>query len=363
MSAIADMWPYWILFLCPALAALTTRRSAGSLNSYSPRWTAAWVAAVAGLTLFIGYRQEVGGDWLNYFDYLEGVEGLDLSAVLELPDPGYQLLNWLSLQLGWGVFGPNVITAFLFTVGLASFCINQPRPWLALAVAVPYLVIVVGMGYTRQAAALGCALLGLIALQKGSTTKFIVWVLVGATFHKTAVLLLPISALANTRNRYTTALWVVIVTAVAYVVLLKDSAENLYVNYIEAEYQSEGALIRLLMNALPAAVLLMRRRTFQFGAAESRLWRLFAYISLLLLVVLFVTSASAAVDRLALYMLPLQMVVFARLPTVLSRGRAQNQLTVAVIAYYALVQFVWLHFGAHAIYWLPYKFMPLEAAL
>lgn len=355
------MWPYWILFLCPALAALATRHSSRGVLSVSPRWTPGWLAAAAALTLFIGYRQEVGGDWLNYYDYLEGVQGLDLSAVLQLPDPGYQLLNWFAVQLDWGVFGPNVIAAFLFTIGLIKFCLHQPRPWLALAVAVPYLVIVVGMGYTRQAAALGCSLLGLVALQKGSTRKFVVWVLLGATFHKTAVLLLPISALANTRNRYATAAWVAVVTAAAYFLLLKDAAENLYVNYVEAEYQSEGALVRLLMNALPAAILLVRWRSFQFGVAEARLWRLIAYISLLLLGVLFMTSASTAVDRLALYMLPLQLVVFSRLPAVWNRGRAQNQWTGAVLLYYALVQFVWLQFGTHAIYWLPYRFMPLEA--
>lgn len=354
------MWPYWIAFLFPALFALTSSRGTRLGAPYSPRWTPGWLTAALALTLFIGYRQEVGGDWLNYFEYLDTVEGLDVIAVLQLPDPGYQFLNWVSVELGWGVFGPNVMTALLFAIGLIAFCLAQPRPWLAFAVAIPYLVIVVGMGYTRQAAALGGALLGLVALQKGSTGKFIAWVVLGATFHKTAVLLLPLAALANTRNRYTTGFWVIVVTAGAYVLLLKDSAENLYVNYIEAEYESEGAMIRSLMNAVPAGILLWRWRRFQFRDQEGRLWRLFAYISLLLFAVLFVTSASTAVDRLALYMLPLQIVVFSRLPIVLSRAGAQIHLTGAVLLYYALVQFVWLNFGTHAIYWLPYRFMPLE---
>lgn len=357
------MWPYWILFLCPALAAVLSKHSAIPAKFYTARWTLGWVTTALGLILFIGFRQEVGGDWFNYVDYLDGVQGLDLISVFQMSDPGYQFLNWLSVQLDWGVFGPNVITALIFTIGLVTFCRNQQRPWLALAVSVPYLVIVVAMGYTRQAAALGCALLGLVGLQKGSTRKFVAWVIVGATFHKTAVLLLPIAALASTRNRTTTFFWVVIVTVVAYFVLLKNSAESLYVNYVEAEYESQGALVRLLMNALPAAILLLRWRRFQFREAEGRLWKLFAYVSLLLLAVLFLTSASTAVDRLALYMLPLQMVVFSRFPAVWNGGRGQNQLTGAVIAYYAIVQFVWLNFGAHAIYWLPYRFMPFEGVL
>ena len=35
------------------------------------------------------------------------------------------------------------------------FVRRQPMPWLGLLVAIPYLVIVVGMGYSRQAIALG----------------------------------------------------------------------------------------------------------------------------------------------------------------------------------------------------------------
>ena len=43
-----------------------------------------------------------------------------------------------------------------------------------------------------------------------------------------------------------------ITAVVLYYVLLADSVDNLVTNYIEAEYQSEGAAIRLAMNAVPA---------------------------------------------------------------------------------------------------------------
>ena len=90
----------------------------------------------------------------------------------------------------------------IFAIGLVFFCRNLPRPWLALAVAVPYLVIVVAMGYTRQGVALGLAMLGLVALGKKGTGWFVFWVMLAATFHKTAVLLLPLAALAAAHNRF-----------------------------------------------------------------------------------------------------------------------------------------------------------------
>lgn len=357
------MLTYWLMFLVPAAAALFSRdrsaRGLGGLRDY--RLDGLWWLIVAVLTLLIGFRLEVGGDWFNYFNYLLRVQNLDLAAVLALDDPGYHLLTWWSVKAGWGVFGLNLMGGAIFAVGLAVFCRNLPRPWLALVVAVPYLVIVVGMGYSRQAIALGFAMLGLVALGRKSTAWFVVWVVLGATVHKSAVLLLPIAALAASRNRWLTLALVGVVAAGAYGLLLEQSVDALYTNYVDAQYQSQGALIRLVMNALPAAILLGWQRRFDFSEGEVLLWCWFAIISLVLLGVLMLTPASTAVDRVALYMLPLQLVVFSQFPDVIGRRGKRNDRQVAgVLAYYAAVQFVWLTFATHSKYWLPYRFYPLE---
>lgn len=222
--------------------------------------------------------------------------------------------------------------------------------------AVPYLIIVVGMGYTRQGIAIGLAMLGLVALGRQRMVKFVVWVLLGATFHKSAVLLLPIAALAATRKRLWTAFWVAVIVAGAYFVFLESSVDALYAGYIEAAYESQGALIRLLMNAVPAVILLLWRRHFEMTLAQMRLWMWFSLISLVLLVSYFLTPASTALDRMALYMLPLQLAVFAHIPEVFGRRKARNEVFVmAILLYYAAIQFVWLNFATHARYWLPYQ--------
>jgi len=229
---------------------------------------------------------------------------------------------------------------------------------------VPYLVIVVAMGYSRQGSALGLVMPGLVALGRRETRWFVFWVVLGAAFHKSAVILLPVAALVATRNRYWTTLWVGVVALGAYMLLLEEAVESLVTDYVEAEYQSQGAIIRLLMNAVPAVILLLWRRRFEFSEAEAVLWRWFAIISLALLGVFLVSPSSTAVDRVALYMLPLQLVVFAHLPDVLGhRGRRNDELVLAVLFYYATVQFVWLNFASHAVAWLPYRFYPLEAWL
>lgn len=355
------MWPYWMMFLVPAAAALMERARSDNKDTRPERPGIGWVAAMIGFTLVVGYRYKVGADWGAYLDQLLRVRGTTLGYVLSIPDPGYQLTNWLSLEAGGDVFTVNLVCGGLLAIGLGSLCQTLPRPWLALAVSVPYLMIVVGMGYSRQGVAVGMGMLGMAALKKHSPLRFMAWTIVGATFHKTAVLLLPITALAGTKNRYWSMVWGAAVTGVAYVLLLEDSVESLYAGYIEAEYQSEGALVRLLMNALPAGILLGMRKRFVLEEAEGALWRWIAIISIALLGILFVSPSSTAVDRVALYMIPLQLVVFSHLPTVLGGSERSNQgWTALVVLYYALVLFVWLNYAAHSRYWLPYRFYPLE---
>ena len=204
------MWPYWAMFLVPSLAAwLASHSEVSTAASLRPAGHAIeWLLVWLFITLLVGYRFQVGGDWYNYFYYLAGVDGLDFGEVLAKQDPAYQLLNWLSVEMNWGIIGVNLVGGAIFAFGLVVFCRRQPRPWLALAVAIPYLVIVVGMGYSRQAIALGLAMLGLVALGNGFVFRSVIWVALAATFHKSALLLLPVVGLATARNRYWTVAWV-----------------------------------------------------------------------------------------------------------------------------------------------------------
>lgn len=365
-SAPYLMWIYWLMFLVPAFLALSDRRL--TLPVFNWPWLRepllVWALVAMVVALVVGARYQVGGDWFNYLRNLDFQRGMSLQEALEIDDPGYRLLSWLVLHLDWGPVGLNLLTGTVFAIGLAAFCRAMPQPWLALAVAMPYMVVVVAMGYTRQGVALGLAMLGLLALQRQRVAVFLVCVVLGATFHKSAVLLLPIAALAATRNRYWSAAWAAVVSILAYQLLLEESVDKLITNYIEAEYQSEGAFIRLAMNVVPAVLLLRWRYSFFPDRTERNLWVWFAIISLGLLGVFYLTPASTAVDRVALYMLPLQLVVFSRVPAVFGSARgAISQWTLIVLSYYALVMFVWLNFADHAKFWIPYNFYFFEVMM
>jgi hypothetical protein len=354
------MLTYWLLFLFPALAAITVRDRGPAGPEARIRLTPGWFAFGILLTIVIGLRYQVGGDWYNYLGHLEEARGQSFVELIAQSDPGYKLLNGLSLAVDWDIYGVNTAAALVFAIGLISFCRRLPRPWLGAAVAVPYLVIVVAMGYSRQGMALGFAMLGLMALEKGLVRKFAFWILVATAFHRSALLLLPIAALTETKNRVWIAFWIGILAVIGYLAFLEQDVSVLYTNYIERGYESQGALIRLGMNAVAAGIFLAFQRRFQILPESLALWRWISLITLVLFLAYFVSpGSSAALDRLGLYLLPLQLFVFSHLPSVLG-GRKARPWVIVIIGYCIAVEFVWLNYAGNNYAWLPYRSIALE---
>lgn len=345
------MWPYWLMFLVPAWAVLMP----GRLKPSQAR--SMWVMVGVLFALMMGLRHEVGGDWFNYLPHFRDTASRPFLEVMGRGDPGYYGLNWMVARAGGNIYHVNLVCAAIMMWGTVVFCRAQPNPWLALLAAVPYMLVVVGMGYTRQAVALGFALLALTALGNGRTRTFVIWIAIGATFHKSAVLLLPIAALAASRNRAMTAGLVAVSSVLLYYLLLADTSEVLWENYVEAQYKSDGGFIRVLMNVVPAVLLIMFRKHLVPNLQERKLWLWIAVFALACLPL--VGFASTAVDRVALYLIPIQLFVFARVPRLATTVRVRTPLVLGVVGYYAAVLFVWLNFATHAFAWLPYQFMPL----
>ncbi|KAF1695308.1 EpsG family protein [Pseudoxanthomonas koreensis] len=345
------MLPFWLMFLLPAWAVLVPRRLPARQQSV------VWWSVGLVFALMIGLRHEVGGDWFSYLDHFKSVGYMDFSDAMKKGDPGHYLVNWLATRAGGSVYWVNLLYGAVLMWGTVVFCRKQPWPWIALLVAVPYMLIVVGMGYSRQAVALGFALVGLVALGEHRIRVFVVCIALGALFHKSAVLLLPIAVLANSRNRFLTTGMVGLTFVLLYYLLLSHDADALWTNYVEYQMHSQGAKIRVLMNAVPAALMLLYGKRLAADAQERRLWTIIALLALLCLPL--VSFASTAVDRVALYLIPLQLFVFSRLPLLAGNNvRLRTGLVLGVIGYYAAAQFVWLNFATHARYWVPYQFGP-----
>lgn len=342
------MLPYWILFGVCALGAILSRpREAGR-----ERHPLLWIVG-AGIALMVGLRFEVGADWFNYLGIFERMQNVSLEKAIGRTDPAFQVLNWWAADNGWRIWVVNLVCGALFAWGLVRFCLSQPYPWIALTVAVPYIVIVVAMGYTRQGAALGIIMAGLADyLRRESILRYAAYIAFAATFHSTAVLAFVLVALTGRRNRIVNLLGVVSLAILFYSLFLASSVDRFYGVYIKTGYSSQGALIRILMDASAGALFLVIGRKLALGEVEYKIWRNFALASMAALVVLMISPSSAAIDRAAVYLLPIQIAVFNRLPLL---GPRNELLRFVPVLLFGAVQFVWLNFAQFSRLWLPYQ--------
>ena len=182
-----------------------------------------------------------------------------------------------------------------------------------MVVAVPYLIIVVAMGYSRQGVAIGIILAGMSQLERSSMLRFSIYIFFAAAFHKSAIVVLPLVALSAVRHRAVMAVVLAVLAIMLYYFFVQASFDKMMGNYIEQEYSSQGAAVRVSMNILPAAIYLAFWRRFRFPEQQHKLWRNFSVTALLALAALYYVGSSAAVDRLAFYIIPLKLLLLSTL--------------------------------------------------
>lgn len=344
------MFAYYLMYAIPVIGALLNFHFSSRLRKQI------WVLVGLLFVAIIGLRHEVGGDWFAYLDYYTWAEFLPLEETIFLNDPGYMFINWLSAQLGGGIYLVNAICAAICVWGFFLLAQRQPLPWVALAVAVPYLLMVVAMGYTRQSVAIGLASAAFVALDEGRRARFFLLSCLAVFFHKTAIILFPLAFFVE-KNRLAVKLGTILLCSVFFVLLVADRFEGMWINYVENKMVSDGGLVRILMNIIPAFLAIFFRKKL-FASDGGRVWLPLAVFALTLFPVH--EFASTVADRMALYVSCIQMIVFSRIHILFS-DRAFRSLVVCLVLYiYWLVQWVWLNFASYAPYWLPYKMYPWE---
>lgn len=340
------MWVYWFMFLVPALTSISPYRVDRISRLFILSLT--WVA----LVLLIGLREHVGHDWNNYLKMFYRDEARDFVDAVQAVEPAYALLNWASSRLGWQVYGVNFVCAVVMVSGLFAFCRRQPNFWRTLALSIPVMIIGIGMGATRQATAIGLLMFAFNAFVDRKLVRYLFFVTVAVLFHRTAaVFFLPAWFI---HNRFS-VLPLVLGGLVFFVVsnyLLKDAMSYYSDSYIGADIVASGALPRIAMNVAAAGAFFYFRRRWNELYDDGLLFTLMSGVTILMSLAVF--NSPAATDRMSMYLLPIQVAIFSRLPELFDRSR-RTAITLAVFGLYASVLLVWLNFSYFAqTSWVPY---------
>lgn len=334
------------MFLLPMMASVSPYRL--------DRVSRALVIVILGLvlTVIIGLRDHVGHDWNNYLIMFHRADAQDFYYVLTSVEAGYAFLNWASSRLGWGIYGVNLACAAIVVYGLFRFLDRQPNFWRALCLATPVLIIGISMGATRQAAAIGILMLAFNAFHDRKLLSYLALVLLAVLFHRSsAVFFLPAWFIHGQLR-----VWPLVVGGLVFFgasVMLRDAVDYYSTSYVGSDIQATGALPRIALNVLAAACFFLFRRQWMARYDDGPMYTIMA--GLILLMAPATIVATAAADRMSMYLLPIQIGIFARLPNLVPT-QFRVPVMVAIYACFALLLAVWLLFSPFAqVSWVPYE--------
>lgn len=348
---------YYVIFIVPMLFYLTQNKEVIKKN-----FTDYFILSFLAL-LLLGLRTKTGADWSNYLrnfksisraDYLEIFEGGPQDLLEFSNNSIFWLLNAIEPDYGYYLY--HIIAMMIGLIALYVFAKEQPYFWLTIGIAVPFFILVMIMGYTRQGIALSFIMMGLNYLKRFKVFNFFCFVAVATTFHASAITMsfLALPYLFHKDFRYKNLVMII----VFILVVVGFSFFQAYLDKKSQEYIAEamisvGTLPRVAITVLAAVFLFAYRQRWQQVFHDYQLWRMYALAALFTLPALAVLP-STSVDRIALYLLPLQLAVWPRI-IYLAGKQHRDLLALGVIAGYGITLHIWLNYAKNIWMWVPFK--------
>tara|TARA_B100001250_G_C19743148_1_gene763989 strand:+ start:66 stop:1106 length:1041 start_codon:yes stop_codon:yes gene_type:complete len=314
-----------------------------------------WIFIIFLLSIFIGFRNEVGGDWIHYENFYYTVPDLHFNEIIS-SNLVYIYINQIAHYLGIQIIGVNFICAILFMFALATFLNNTPNKWLSLAISFPIIIIILSMGYTRQGLAFSFSLFLIKALEEKKLFLSFIFITLSILSHKTGLFIssfLLFLYLWYHKKYLYLVLGVIIPIFFGYFFL--TSYSHLLYNYAGSgqHFFSYGSLPRSLLIFFIAILFIIYKKKFKnMTEYQIFIYTSFAYMIIFLFPLCFTTSTL--VDRLLLYLYPLKLVFisFANL-----KDKSIRFITFIISSIYFFYLITWVSFGKNSFSWVPYKFV------
>jgi hypothetical protein len=309
------------------------------------------------LFIFAGFRLEVGCDWDGYENIFERLRYVDFLDAAQEREPLFALANTLlhSYDLEYPYI--NVISSFIFFLGMHRLAKREPDPFGILVLAFPVLVINLPMSGIRQAAAIGIMCFAYNAFNDRRLIRFVFFVIVASGFHASAVIFLLLAPFVHGELTHRRAIiaGIIALPVTARFILTLDSFREYSDNYTGASSSvASGGPFRTGLLALTGAWFLWRfRRDWQIRSSHD--YKLVSLASIMMIATFLISLyASVIGDRFGYYLVPIQLVFLARLPFL-----GPGSPTVALIPYIAGAAYLGVWTQTSSIFekcYIPYQF-------
>lgn len=274
-----------------------------------------YLIVLSGLFLFSAFRYRVGCDWSGYFFQFVAAETFDWSSFSATQEPiWWGILTLMQMfELPYPV--ANVISSAVFFIGVHVLAKRQPDPLGFLVLMFPILIINMPMSGIRQGAAIGMMCIAFCAFIDRRPLRFAFWVAVAMGFHSSAVVFFLLVPVASGRYSLDRLVLAALLAVVAAGFLATTSAAELATQrYIGTGVDAAGASFRLGILGLTAVYFyfFIRKQWLHNWPQDYPLASIGAIAMLCTLVVLPVSTVIG--DRFGYYLIPIQAMIFARLP-------------------------------------------------
>lgn len=302
------------------------------------------IAALLFLLWFMGARYYVGCDFTGYLNrFINIPANTRLSDAITEHEPGFELLITAISTSGLDYMWLNISATAVILLGYYIFLRNHYNPLMILALLFPIMIVQLSMSGIRQAIAVSFLLVSTVYFMRGKRVLTATWILLGAQFHTSVVVFLPIALLAG-KNISTTRLAISSALLAPVVILFIGSRvevyQDRYINQLYGDISSGGAYIRYGLSLLPAILFLIYQTRMKSAFPKQfLLFRLFSFLIIALLPIGF--FSSLALHRFNFYVMPLSIAILvATSNVVLPRSQIMFARLMPVLLY-----------GGYAVFW------------
>jgi hypothetical protein len=209
------------------------------------------------------------------------------------------------------------------------------------------------MSGIRQGAAIGLLCLAFLAFIDKKPIKYIIWVLIASGFHTSAILFMSLVPFAS--GKYSVkrlVLTVALSTPGFFLLILMSTVQELMGRYIGTNIEAAGAIFRVgAMSLTGAYFFLFLRNKWQKLFLKDYLIVSLGALGMILALCL-VAFSSVIGDRFAYYLVPIQAMIFSRIPF---RGNGALHVLLPYIAL-SFMFIIWTQTSLHfEKCYLPYK--------
>lgn len=297
------------------LASLFAVVPLGSANGRAN--TTLFMFALLILFLFVGFRWEVGCDWTGYLNIFDITRGASLEEVLTGREPAFGLANYLLHSFEQDYFWINVIGALFFFAGLYFFARRERNPLAVVALSFPVLIVNMPMSGVRQGIAIGFFMIAVNAYRDGKRWLYAAMVIAASGFHQSALIFLGLTPLIGVRKTAATVAFAVILTLPAMYFLFTGTADFYADRYVGTGSEAAGAPFRAALLTVTGVIFFMVLRG-RWRREHPDDYEIYLIGATLMLAALPLTVFSSVIgDRIGYYLIPLQLVMLARLPYLL----------------------------------------------